>query len=144
MKRIDVASAQVFNDKGQLLLVKNVRGASSYWGLPGGAVEAGETLEQACIREVQEETGYTVGLVGLSSLREMFFTEAGHHALIATFFAEIVGGSLQIQDPDGDIAEVRWVDLPTARELMPEFAERLRLSEADGKTPAFYSFEGAL
>ncbi|GAA3411365.1 NUDIX hydrolase [Paenibacillus hodogayensis] len=145
MRRVDVASALITNDKGQLLLVRNVKGHSSYWGLPGGAVEKGETLEQAAVREVKEETGYDIAITGLSSLREMFFRDAGNHAFIVTFFAKIVGGEMDARnDPDRDIAEVRWADLPTAKRLMPSFIHKLQIRSTTDKTPAFYAFEGTI
>lgn len=60
LKRIDVASALIHDENGNILLVKNVKGDSFYWSPPGGAVEKDETLEQAVIREVREETGLKV------------------------------------------------------------------------------------
>jgi mutator protein MutT len=35
------------------------------WNFPGGGIEEGETPEEACLREVREETGYTVRIIGL-------------------------------------------------------------------------------
>ncbi|WP_240418443.1 NUDIX hydrolase [Paenibacillus periandrae] len=134
-------SALIYNDQGQLLVVNNVKGNSSYWSPPGGEVEQGETLEQAVIREVKEETGYDIGITGLSSVREIVFTDAGSHVLIFTFFADITGGDMLIQDPDDDITEVRWVDLQTARQLMPALFEDLHI-DAAYPSPAFYAFEG--
>ncbi|MEH7633404.1 NUDIX domain-containing protein [Bacillus pumilus] len=54
MKRVDVVSAIMNDEAENILMVKNVKG---YWELPGGAVEKGEHLHQAVIREVKEETG---------------------------------------------------------------------------------------
>ncbi|MEK3912694.1 NUDIX hydrolase [Paenibacillus sp. FSL H7-0331] len=141
MKRVDVASALIYNEQGQLLVVNNMKGNATYWSPPGGAVEQGETLEQAVIREVKEETGYDIAIAGLSSIREIWFTDAGHHVLIVSFFAKITGGDMLIQDPDNDITEVRWVDLQTAKQLMPELFENLQIDTAY-PSPAFYAFEG--
>jgi len=56
MNRVDVTYSLITdNSKTKVLLVKNVGNGS--WSLPGGAVEKDETLEQAAIREVKEETG---------------------------------------------------------------------------------------
>lgn len=70
LKRVDVVSAIIYDEEENLLTVKNVKG---YWELPGGAVEKGEHLQQAVIREVKEETGYVVKVNELHSVREAFF-----------------------------------------------------------------------
>ncbi|GIP35350.1 hypothetical protein J2TS4_45600 [Paenibacillus sp. J2TS4] len=74
MKRVDVACALIFDESQEhILMVRNRKGDSSYWSLPGGAVEAGETLEQALKRETMEETGLEVEVSSLYSVREVFF-----------------------------------------------------------------------
>lgn len=137
-----MVSAIIRDDDNNLLMVKNIDGDSYFWGIPGGAVEEGETLEQAVVREVKEETGFDVVVTGFNSLREKFFTKRHHHVLFATFFARVVGGELGINDPDNDIAEVKWVDSPTAQELMPFLFAALRLDSDFDMTSAFYVYEG--
>ena len=61
-------SAVIFDRQGRLLLQQRSDGGQ--WGLPGGSVEIGESLRDAVVREVSEETGLTVApgrLVGLYS-----------------------------------------------------------------------------
>lgn len=142
MKRVDVVSAIIRNEEGEILLVQNRKGDSFYWGPPGGAVEEGETLEQALHREVREETGYAIRVTGLSSVREAFVTDRGHHVLFFTFFAQVTGGSIQISDPDDDIVEVRWADARQANELMPDLAAALQLEAGQEQARPFYAFEG--
>ncbi|MEW6978458.1 NUDIX hydrolase [Bacillus pumilus] len=136
MKRVDVVSAIIYDVKENILMVKNVKG---YWELPGGAVEKGEHLQQAVIREVREETGYVVKINELHSIREAFFQDKMHHALIVTFFAEIIGGQMNILDPDHDIEEVKWVSAQAAQKLNPKLFSMLKLKP---QTHAFYEFEG--
>jgi 8-oxo-dGTP pyrophosphatase MutT (NUDIX family) len=49
--------AFVINDEGQLLVVQEAVGNTGFWKIPTGLVDAGEHLEDACVRECQEETG---------------------------------------------------------------------------------------
>ena len=56
-------AAAVFDGGGRILL--HQRSDNGYWGLPGGALELGETLAAAVVREVAEETGYTVEVIRL-------------------------------------------------------------------------------
>ncbi|HMA35995.1 MAG TPA: NUDIX domain-containing protein [Chloroflexia bacterium] len=57
------AAAVIFDSAGRILLQQ--RGDNGYWGLPGGAVELGETVAAAAVREVREETGYDVAIIRL-------------------------------------------------------------------------------
>ncbi|MEK3939891.1 NUDIX hydrolase [Bacillus sp. FSL R5-0431] len=136
MKRVDVVSAIIYDEEENMLMVKNVKG---YWELPGGAVEKGEHLKQAVIREVKEETGYVCKVNELHSVREAFFQDKKHHALMITFFAEITGGQMSILDPDHDIEEVKWVSKQTFQKLNPKLYNLLKLNE---EPQAFYKFEG--
>lgn len=77
MKRVDVACTLIFDStKQNIVMVHNQKGGSSYWSLPGGAVEAGETLEQDAIRETKEESGLDVEIGGIHSVQEIFFADA--------------------------------------------------------------------
>ena len=117
MKLVNVVYALIFNEKtGQVLLVFN-RDHNS-WSMPGGAVEENETLEQATIREVQEETGLLVKIRDVVAINERFFQEDNEHAIFITFRTEIIGGKIFIENPD-EISEIKWVDIPTADKLMP-------------------------
>lgn len=120
LKRVNYANAVILDETSQhVLLVKNGTDDSFYWSFPGGKVEDSETLEQAVVREVREETGFTIKTDGLYSVREVFFKSRKEHALIFTFIAEIIDGDLRIIDPDNEILEVRWMDINTANKLMP-------------------------
>ena len=109
MKRVDVAYVLLFDEEGtNVLLVKDKGEGSSYDTLPGGAVEQGETLEEAAIREVKEETGLEVQLDGIFSVSEAFFEERGHHAIFFTFIGKIINGEITISFPE-EIEEVTWM-----------------------------------
>lgn len=58
----------VFDHEGRVLLVEHVYHASPNWGLPGGYVDRGESLETAVVRELHEELSLTVRVVGIAAL----------------------------------------------------------------------------
>lgn len=99
-------SAIIFNKEGKFLLTK--REDNGHWCLPGGAVESGESLAEACEREVLEETGLSVRvkrLVGVYSHPDQLVVyKDGHKAQIVAihFEAEVVGGELGLSNETTD------------------------------------------
>lgn len=68
------ATTLVFNDKNELLL--NLRSDTNTWGIPGGAMELNETIEETAIRELKEEADITADeleLVTVLSGDEYYF-----------------------------------------------------------------------
>ena len=63
------AGALVFNDAGEILLLKHRFRTGSGWGIPGGFLELGEQPEEALRRELREEVGLEVDRVELFSSR---------------------------------------------------------------------------
>ena len=100
------ASAVIFNGEGKFLLTK--REDNGQWCLPGGAVEAGESVAEACIREVFEETGLNVRvkrLVGVYSHPDQLVVyKDGNKAFIVAihFEAEVIGGELGLSNETTD------------------------------------------
>jgi ADP-ribose pyrophosphatase YjhB (NUDIX family) len=78
-------------EQGQILLT--MRSDFPIWCLPGGAVEDGETLAQAAIREAREETGLEVRLTGLvGTYSRPNWPAGGAHEVL--FAAQRIGGEL--------------------------------------------------
>lgn len=99
---------------GSLLLVRRGHGpAAGEWSVPGGRVEWGETLAEAVIREVEEETGLECVCGELVGWVERILDE--HHFVILDFVATVLEHGRPVAGDDA--AEVRWVPLDDVIEL---------------------------
>ncbi|WP_407166318.1 NUDIX hydrolase [Bradyrhizobium sp. ORS 111] len=101
-------SAAIFRD-GKVLLVRRARSpGKGFYSLPGGRVEFGESLHAALHREVDEETGLRVEIVGLAGWREVLPTGPGAgHYLIMTFAARWAGQEPVLNDEHDDFKWLR-------------------------------------
>jgi 8-oxo-dGTP diphosphatase len=103
-------SAAIFRD-GRVLIVRRARPpAHGLYTLPGGGVEIGETLEQALIREVREETALDIAPVGLVGFREAIARDGAgrieRHFVILPFAARWIGGEILLNE---ELSEARWL-----------------------------------
>lgn len=115
-------SAAIIRD-GDILLVRRAQApANRRWTLPGGVVEAGETLEEAVKREVTEETGLAIAPLGLAGHREFIVRDAKgrteRHFIILAFAARYLGGEPCLNE---ELSEARW--------LTPDAVGGLRTTE---------------
>jgi len=85
------------------------------WSLPKGHIEAGETAEQAAVREVEEETGIAGEIVGELGTIDFWFVAEGRriHKTVRHYLLRRIGGELS--DADVEVDEVAWVPLPDIR-----------------------------
>jgi ADP-ribose pyrophosphatase YjhB (NUDIX family) len=102
-------SAAIFRD-GRVLIVRRGRPpAHGLYTLPGGGVELGETLEEAIIREVREETGLAIAPLALVGFREAIARDAAgrveRHFVILPFAARWIGGEIALSE---ELAEAHF------------------------------------
>ena len=105
------AGVVILNSDGELLLQHRADGSG--WGLIGGFMELGETVEETARREVLEETGLSVGnleLFGVFSTGELLEFPSGDQAQIVTvsYLTDKVSGTLQA---DAEGLELRYFPL---------------------------------
>jgi ADP-ribose pyrophosphatase YjhB (NUDIX family) len=105
-------SAAIIRD-GRVLVAQRAKAGSASVGLftlPGGAVEAGETLHEAVVREIAEETGIAIEPVALAGHREFIVRDADgrvqRHFVILCFAARWLSGEGR---PNEELADLRWL-----------------------------------
>jgi 8-oxo-dGTP diphosphatase len=108
-----VGVGAVIVDRGNVLLVRRAHPPlQGEWSLPGGAVEVGETMIDALVREVREETSLIVDVGALVDVIERVQRDAQgqveYHFIVADFLCRVTGGSLV---PASDAEAARWVPL---------------------------------
>jgi ADP-ribose pyrophosphatase YjhB (NUDIX family) len=95
---------------GRAVLVKRAHEPrKGEWSLPGGTVELGETLIEAVMREIKEETGLDVEVGDIVEVFDRVHRLEGriqYHFVIVDYLCHPIGGTLQAGD---DAAEVAWV-----------------------------------
>ena len=119
-----VAVGAIVVVEDRLLLVRRGRGpAAGEWSVPGGRVELGETLAEAVVRELAEETGLEGVCGGLVGWVERIGER--HHFVILDFAVTLLDDAVPVAGDDA--AEVEWVPLADVaeRHLVEGLAEFL-------------------
>ncbi len=100
------------------------------WSLPKGHIEAGETAEQAAVREVEEETGIIGQVVAPLGTIDFWFVAEDRrvHKTVHHFLLRALGGELS--DTDVEVAEVAWVPLDELESRLAYADERQLIRRA--------------
>jgi ADP-ribose pyrophosphatase YjhB (NUDIX family) len=107
------------------------RSDSDNWALPGGAVDLGESLAQAAVRETKEESGIDCEITGLTGIYSdpahvLLYTSNGEvrqeFSIVLT--ARATGGQ---PTPSSETSEVRWVRLDDVGSYQMDRSMRLRV-----------------
>ncbi len=112
--RPEVCVGAIAVDEDDLLLIRRGRGvAAGFWSVPGGRVEEGETLAEAVVRELREETGIE-GVCGeLVGVEEVLAD--GLHFVILDYMVSVLERTEPVAGDDA--AEAAWVPLSAVAEL---------------------------
>ncbi len=114
-------------NNGDILLIHRVREGKEYYAVPGGGVEERETVEEAAIREIKEETGLdiilgdNVGALEADGEKEIFF-------VAKSFTGEVsLGGPERERNSPANSYQLEWIARENLRSLnfRPEIREIL-------------------
>jgi ADP-ribose pyrophosphatase YjhB (NUDIX family) len=120
------ASAAIFRGDSVLLVERGSGPSAGAWSLPGGHIEPGETAAAAALREVREETGLAVELVGLADVRDVVRRDSTG-ALLAHYLIAVYYGRWREGEP------VAGSDSRTARFVPLDEIDRYPLTEGTAR-----------
>ena len=104
MKRIEVAAALIHDDQGRIFATQRGYGDwKDYWEFPGGKVEAGETAEEALLREIREELDTQVVIEDPVTTVEYDYPQ--FHLTMHCFWCRVESGSLTLKEHEA----ARWL-----------------------------------
>ncbi|RLI30145.1 hypothetical protein DRO53_03395 [Candidatus Bathyarchaeota archaeon] len=103
----------IVDENGRVLLVKRAFDpGKGLWAVPGGTPEVGETLKEALVREVEEETGVKIQVEKLIDVFDLIVNDekgkVRYHFVLVDFLAKPLTGEVR---PSFETPEVRWVGL---------------------------------
>lgn len=121
----------VANDAGDILMIR--RSDNGNWAVPGGAIDLGESVAQAGIRETLEESGIEceiTGLVGIYSDPKHIILYTSNGEARQEFSIVLIGRPLRGEPtPSDETTEVRWVPVNEVCGLTMDRSMRLRLND---------------
>ncbi|KPL61014.1 NUDIX hydrolase [Rossellomorea vietnamensis] len=101
-----VASVSIFNHDKVLIIKENKPSAVHKWNFPSGHIEYGEDILYSARREVIEETGLDVKLIGTTGVYN-FTSNTNNQVIMFHFIGEVTGGSLKLEEDE--ITDSRWI-----------------------------------
>ncbi len=121
----------VRDDAGRFLIEK--RSDCRMWGLLGGGINPGESITQAAVREVFEESGFHVEIIGLIGVysspdcRMLVYPDNGdiRHLIDVVVEARIIGGSLKVSSESDKVEFFTADSLPEEADIIPPARQAL-------------------
>lgn len=93
--------AAICDETGRLLLIQRLRQPEAgAWGLPGGKIDFGEAAAETARREIAEELGIEIEILGLACIAETIDAGDGRHWVAPVYDARIVSGTPDILEPE--------------------------------------------
>ena len=128
MKTVEVVAAIIRQDDRIFATQRGYGDWKDWWEFPGGKMEAGETPEEALIREIREELSTEISVDKF--LCTIDWDYPGFHLTMHCYMCSLLGGAPQLNEHEAarwlstaDLHSVRW--LPADDQLLPLIAREL-------------------
>lgn len=133
---LSAACCIILNENGEVLLQQR---DSGLWGLPGGIMELGESLEETAVREVFEETGLKIKVSSLFGVYSKYFAQYRNgdvsQPIVTVFCADIIGGEIKC---DGvETLDLKYFSKDSLPEIFCEQHIDILSDHFSGKTGSF-------
>jgi ADP-ribose pyrophosphatase YjhB (NUDIX family) len=129
----------VVNNAGEILMIR--RTDNGNWAVPGGAIDLGESVAQAAVRETREESGIKceiTGIVGIYSDPRHVILYTSNGEVRQEFSIVLTGRALSGRPtPSRESSEVRWVPVREVLRYTMDRSMRIRINDflVHGKSP---------
>lgn len=121
----------VTNDADEILMIR--RTDNDNWAVPGGAIDLGESVAQAAVRETREESGIEceiTGIVGIYSDPKHVLLYTSNGEVRQEFSIVLTARPLSGQPtPSSESSEVRWVPVSEVRDYTMDRSMRIRIND---------------
>jgi ADP-ribose pyrophosphatase YjhB (NUDIX family) len=121
----------VINDAGEILMIR--RTDNDNWAVPGGAIDLGESVAQAAVRETREESGIEceiTGIVGIYSDPKHVLLYTSNGEVRQEFSIVLTARPLSGQPtPSSESSEVRWVPVSEVLDYTMDRSMRIRVND---------------
>ncbi|GGH55569.1 hypothetical protein GCM10008014_25300 [Paenibacillus silvae] len=115
--------AVILNERGEVLLAWRNRAPEQHtWSIPGGKVDAYETLETAVIREIKEEVNLDIVINDLLCTAETIRPEQQEHWISMLYSTRVIGGEARNMEEGGAVGEIGWFPLHELPAPLASFA----------------------
>lgn len=104
----------VINDGKFLLAERNKENYNGYWIIPGGGVKFGETIQDAAIREIKEETNLDVEIIKQIGYKEVINVPGNYHSIVFFYLAKPKHTNIEAKE---DVSSAKFFNVEEIKQL---------------------------
>ncbi|MCX6708450.1 MAG: NUDIX domain-containing protein [Candidatus Woesearchaeota archaeon] len=127
-QRPRITAAVLVEKDGKFLLAeRNKENYNGYWVIPGGGVKFGETIQDAAVRELKEETNIEADIIKQICYKEIINVPGNYHSVVFYYLAKPKNTEIK---PKGDVSQAKFFSIEEIKKLKIAESVELVLKEA--------------